>query len=77
MKLNVVSVYKGFRAEECCYDEYMWMYKYVTETLGQKSIIVDADDLQADPGKQVHSTTSGDCQRFVQRVYLTFTHCNF
>lgn len=30
------------------------MYEYVTQTLGQKSVVVDADDLLEDPGRQLH-----------------------
>ncbi len=33
------------------YEQSVKMHEYVTKTLGQKSIIVDADDLQADPGE--------------------------
>ncbi len=33
----------------------VWMYDYVTKHLGQQPIIVDADDLLADPGKSSFS----------------------
>ena len=32
------------------YKQLVQMHQHVTDKLGQKSIIVDADDLQRDPG---------------------------
>ena len=41
----------GLRPDEVSLEWNVKWHKYVTETLGQKSIIVDADDLLADPGR--------------------------
>ncbi len=40
----------GFRAEETTYKELVELHEYVTTKLGQKSIILDADDMQREPG---------------------------
>ena len=35
------------------YKELMPLHDYVTKTLGQKSVVIDADDLVANPGKPI------------------------
>ena len=42
--------FNGFYKDEASYEGLVLMHDYVTNTLRQKSIIIDADDLQADPG---------------------------
>ncbi len=41
----------GFKGgEEMSYLQPLMMLEYVQKRLGQKAIVIDADDLQADPG---------------------------
>ncbi len=47
------SGFIGFREEEVSFKELVQMHGFVTKTLNQKSIIVDADDLLADPGSSL------------------------
>ena len=45
-------VYEDYvEAYEYNYTVMLQVHEYVTKTLGQKSVIVDADDLKQDPGK--------------------------
>ncbi len=50
--------FEGFREVECTHGEMVHFHSYVTETLGQKSIVLDADDLQQDPGIFQHISTT-------------------
>ncbi len=46
-----------FEAEDHSYQAMLQLHEYVTETLGQKSIIMDADELKQNPGRaENHST---------------------
>ena len=48
----------GYMSDEMSYKELMPLHDYVTKTLGQKSVVIDADDLVANPGKQPFITRS-------------------
>ena len=42
--------FEGFRTEEASFKEMDEMHDYVTQSMKQKSVIIDSDDLQRDPG---------------------------
>ena len=44
------SGFEGFRTEEASFKELEELHDYVTQSMKQKSVIIDSDDLQRDPG---------------------------
>ena len=49
--LVCTSGFEGFRTEEASFKEMEEMHDYVTRVMKQKSVIIDSDDLQRDPGR--------------------------
>ncbi len=42
--------FEGFEGDELGYDCIWWMYEYVKNNLNQTPMVIDADDLEKNPG---------------------------
>ncbi|CAM9747193.1 unnamed protein product [Chrysoparadoxa australica] len=71
---SIPSLYKGnidtkfgdFVASECGFRQQLALFKHVTEELGQKAIVIDADDLLCDP--------EGMMRQYCAAVEIPFEH---